>query len=322
MSFPITYAVKHKNKCVLSDSRSGGIFTALSDYYLENNGIVYGCALTEQFQATHIRAINKEQRDLMRGSKYVQSKMGDTFKSVRKDLDEEKMVFFSGTPCQVAGLRKYLGRDYRNLFCVDILCHGVPSPAVWEKYLAWQEKRAGDKIVKVDFRNKKDFGWRAHYETLWFHNGRKVSSRVYTAMFYKHSILRPCCYVCPFKSIKRVGDISIADYWGVEKAAPKFDDDKGVSLVLVNTEKGAELFEKVKDTLIWERTRIEDSMQNALREAYHEPKEREKFWSDFRTLPFKCIAVKYGNNGFLPRMRENYRRYKKRIAVKQRNGTN
>lgn len=220
---PTVYAVKHKNEKIRMESRSGGIFTALSDLILIECGIIYGCVLTENFTAVHIRAESIGERNRMRGSKYIQSKLGETFRSVRNDLDNGKKVLFSGTSCQVAGLRRFLGKKYDNLFCVDIVCHGVPSLVVWIKYLNWQEKQNQGKVIKVDFRNKKFFGWHDHIETLWFDNKRSISSYVFRNLFYGHTILRPSCYECPYKSVLHPGDITIADYWGIENAAPEFD---------------------------------------------------------------------------------------------------
>ena len=128
---PKVYAVKHKDEATRAASRSGGIFTALSDRALSDGGVVYGCILTDDFSAVHIRAENTEERNRMRESKYIQSKLGNTFKNVKLDLDTGKRVLFSGTSCQVAGLKRYLGKEYNNLFCVDIVCHGVPSKKVW-----------------------------------------------------------------------------------------------------------------------------------------------------------------------------------------------
>lgn len=127
---PKVYAVKHKDETTRAASRSGGIFTALSDLVLSNGGVVYGCVLTDDFDAVHIRADNAEERNRMRGSKYIQSKLGDIFRNVKADLDVRRNVLFSGTSCQVAGLKKYLGKEYDNLFCVDIVCHGVPSKKI------------------------------------------------------------------------------------------------------------------------------------------------------------------------------------------------
>ena len=155
---PKAFAVQHKDERVRAVSRSGGIFTALSDHVLEQGGVVYGCVLTEDFVAIHVRANSKHVRDRMRGSKYIQSRMNDTYKNVKNDLYTGSNILFSGTSCQVAGLKGYLGREYDNLLCIDIVCHGVPSPKVWKDYLTWQEAKHRSKVKIVDFRNKKDFG--------------------------------------------------------------------------------------------------------------------------------------------------------------------
>lgn len=310
---PKVYAVRHLNEEVRAASRSGGIFTALSDVVLAEKGVVYGCVLTEDFQAIHVRAEDAETRDRMRGSKYIQSRMGDTFLQVRKDLQEGRKVLFSGTPCQVAGLKSFLGKANDNLLCVDIVCHGVPSPAVWKKYLEWQEKRNKSKVTEVDFRNKQDFGWKSHIETLKMEKGISISSSVFRVLFYKHSILRPACYECPYKRIKRVGDITIGDYWGIEKAAPEMNDDRGVSLVLVNNDAGEAAFEQVKDLLLWKATRIEDSMQTPLRKSFDRPKEREMFWRDFASRDFEYVARKYGEFGSLAKIRRVLRGVKRRL---------
>ena len=308
---PKVYAVRHKDEDTRATSRSGGIFTALSDEVLEKHGVVYGCVLNENFDAVHVRAENTEDRNCMRGSKYIQSKLGDTFKNVKLDLERGKVVLFSGTSCQVAGLKAYLQKEYENLICVDIVCHGVPSTKVWHEYLNWQEKKNSSKITGVDFRNKKDFGWRAHMETLYFENNKVVSSGIFRSLFYGHNVLRPSCYECPYKSMMHPGDITIADYWGVEKAAPEFDDNKGVSLVLVNNEAGESVFDKVKDKLIWKETRIEDSLQLPLKAPFPKPETREQFWKDFETRDFAYIAKKHG--GQAPLWRKVARKLKRFI---------
>lgn len=178
----------------------------------------------------------------MRGSKYIQSKIGDTFRNVKSDLVAGHEIIFSGTSCQVAGLKQFLGKDYENLLCIDIVCHGVPSPKVWKAYLAWHERNNNSLIQSVDFRNKGKFGWRDHVETLTFLNLKSIDSKVFRSIFYGHAVLRPCCYECPYKSNRHPVDVTIADYWGIEKVAPEFDDNKGVSLVLVNNEYGDILF--------------------------------------------------------------------------------
>lgn len=313
---PKVYAVKHIDENIRAASRSGGIFTALSDLILADGGIVYGCALTEDFTAVHIRAENAAERNRMRGSKYIQSKLGDTFKNVQKDLEAGKSVLFSGTSCQVAGLKQFLGKEYSNLFCVDIVCHGVPSTAVWKNYLHWQEQKNHGKAAKVDFRNKRDFGWRDHVETIGFDNGKSTNSRVFRNLFYGHMILRPSCYECPYKSVMHPGDITIADYWGIEKAAPEFDDNKGVSLVLVNNEVGENALERVKGILVWKQTELKDSMQPPLKAPFPRPENREQFWNDFKNKPFEYVATKYGDYGMKNDIKTLFRKIKRQIKTK------
>lgn len=316
-TWPKTYAVKHKDLAARMASRSGGVFTAVSDLVLQDKGVVYGCILNEEFDAVHARAQTKEQRNKMRGSKYVQSMIGNTFLSVKKDLDQGRQVLFSGTSCQIAGLRAFLNNENQNLFCVDIVCHGVPSPKVWKKYLKWQEQRNHAVCSNVDFRNKQDYGWKAHIETLFFTdesgNEKKISSEVFKKLFYGHNILRPCCYKCPYKSIIHPGDITIADYWGIDKAAPGFNDDKGVSLILINNKQGFEMFQRIKDSVIYKGTEIKDSLQQPLIKPYDCPKEREKFWSDFFNKPFSKIARKYGAFGFRSRIRKIIKNGKRKV---------
>ena len=310
---PKVYAVKHKDEDTRAVSRSGGIFTALSDEVLEKHGVVYGCVLNENFDAVHVRADNTEDRNRMRGSKYIQSRLGDTFRNVKADLEEGRIVLFSGTSCQVAGLKAYLQKDYENLICVDIVCHGVPSTKVWDAYLSWQKEKNSSKITTVNFRNKKDFGWRAHMETLYFENNKVVSSGVFRTLFYGHNVLRPSCYECPYKSTMHPGDITIADYWGIENAAPEFDDNKGVSLVLVNNEAGEKILDEVKDKLIWRETRIEDSMQPPLKAPFPQPETREQFWKDFEIRDFSYITKKYGGAGFKNGMKRFLGKVKRKL---------
>lgn len=269
--------------------------------------------MTDDFNAVHICADSGDDRNRMRGSKYIQSKLGDTFKNVKADLDARRSVLFSGTSCQVAGLKKYLGKEYDNLFCVDIVCHGVPRKKVWNAYLRWQEQKNHSKVAGVNFRNKRDFGWRNHVETIVFKNGKSANSHVFKNLFYGHTVLRPSCYECPYKSVMHPGDITIADYWGIEKAVPEFDDNKGVSLVLVNNEAGEKAFEKVKENLVWKQTKLEDSLQLPLKAPFPKPKNREQFWSDFENRSFEYVAKKYGGIGLKNDIKKFLGRIKRKI---------
>ena len=311
------YAVKHKNDGIRCESRSGGVFTALSDVILSNKGVIYGCVLDKNLEVIHIRAETEGDRNRMRGSKYVQSKLGDTFKHIKNDLIDGRLVLFSGTSCQVAGLKSFLGKNYERLLCIDIVCYGVPSAKLLESYLQWQMKRNRKKITWVDFRNKKDFGWSDHVESLYTETGDKINSRVYTQLFCGLNGMRPSCYKCLWKSINHPGDITIGDYWGIDKAVPEFNDNKGVSLVFVNSEKGTKFFEQIEEDIIWKQTRIEKCMlQKPLVEPYEEPESRERFWKDFNNKDFEYIARKYTNYGIINKIKNKLSNLKYRIREK------
>ena len=309
-SVPYTYAVKHLNMDIRMESRSGGVFTALSDFILGKGGVIYGCALTEDFSAAHIRAEDADTRDLMRGSKYIQSDMGDIFIRIKDDLQNGREVLFSGTSCQVAGLSAFLGKDYENLFLVDIVCYGVPSPAVWHRYLRWQEKKSKSLVIGAEFRNKYSFGWKSHLESLYMINGKQVNSQIFKSLFYGHWILRPACFHCPYKDVIHPGNITIADYWGIDRIEPSFNDDKGVSLVMINDEKGLDFFDTVHHDLEIIETDVEKSLQPSLIAPFPEPDDREMFWNDYRKKSFETIAKKYAGYGDFNR----YKSYIKRAG--------
>ena len=169
---PLAYAARHKDMSELETSRSGAAFIAISDYILEQGGVVYGAGYADHFRVIHKRATCKEERNEFKGSKFVQSDMNTVFKQVKKDLRDGLMVLFSGTPCQTAGLNSFIGKKLRaNLFLVDVVCHGVPSPYMWRDYLTYLEQKQGSPIVWVNFRDKQMYGWGAHHETFKFKNG-------------------------------------------------------------------------------------------------------------------------------------------------------
>lgn len=311
MQEPQTYAAKHVNENTRKQSRSGGAFTAISDVFLREHGVVYGCVLTERLEAVHIRAEVAETRDLMRGSKYIQSNLQDVFRAVKEDLDAQRKVLFSGTPCQVAGLKSFLGKEDENLCCVDIVCHGVPSPKVWKANVTWLEKKYG-RCVSVDFRDKEKFGWADHVESYRMQrsNGeyKTIHSRVFTTMFYGHTILRPCCHVCPYKSIAHPGDLTLADFWAIDEALPGFNDNKGVSLIFVNHPRGARIFQQCEAELNVQPTQLDKSLRPSMLAPYPAPENRARFWYDFRRIPFRKLACRYGGYGYLNRVKKHLRR--------------
>lgn len=303
---PAAFAAKHKKEDIRAQSRSGGVFTAFSDVVLNQGGVVYGSVLDDKFTATHIRAESFNDRDRMRGSKYVQSTLGETFKQVKEDLIKDRKVLFSGTSCQIAGLHRFLGEEYKNLLCIDIVCHGVPSPQIWLDYLTWIGK--GREISSVDFRNKGKFGWAKHIESVYFSNGESSDSSVFKSLFMSNYILRPACYKCPYKDIMHPGDITIADFWGINKAAPDFDDDKGVSLILVNNQKGQVFFEQIQRQIEYRKVDLNDCIQPALVAPSTKPSNREEFWNDVANKDFGYIVKRYVNESITKKvMRKIYK---------------
>lgn len=293
---PLAYGARHKDMNEVETSRSGAAFIAISDYILEQGGVVYGAGYTDHFRVVHKRATTKEERDEFKGSKYVQSDMTGVFRQVKKDLRDGLTVLFSGTPCQTSGLNSYVGKRLReNLFLVDIVCHGVPSPYMWRDYIAYLEKKQGSPIVWVNFRDKQKYGWAAHHETFKFKNGGGKMS--FTYLFYKHIMFRKSCGNCHFTNIKRPSDITIADFWGWENTDSAFNaDNKGVSLVLLNTEKGRKLFDAVQDRMNTIPAELDKCLQPNMQHPSEMHPQSEKFFSDYTRKGFKYVMWRYGEN--------------------------
>ena len=303
LSQPDVYAARHKDMQEIETSRSGAAFIALSDWVIEHGGIVYGAGYTDHFRVVHKRAVSKEERNEFKGSKYVQSDLTGVFRQVKADLKAGLLVMFSGTPCQTAGLNSYVGKKLReNLYLVDIVCHGVPGPFIWRDYLAYLERKHGDKICWVNFRDKQLYGWTAHHESFKFVNGGGKMTFTYT--FYKHIMFRHSCGVCPYTNTRRPSDITLADFWGWEKTDPTFNaDDKGVSLVLINTEKGRKLFEAVKDNMNIIPVKLEDCLQPNLQHPSIIHPKRMDFERDYARKGFEYVMKKYGDMGWRYRVR-------------------
>lgn len=314
---PEIYAARHKDIHEIETSRSGAAFIAISNYILENGGIVYGVGYKEHFRVVHKRATTKEERDEFKGSKYVQSDLDGIFRQVKEDLKQGYTVLFSGTPCQTAGLNSYIGKKLReNLVLVDIVCHGVPSPYIWRDYLAYIEKKYKSKVVKVDFRDKSRIGWSGHIESFVLSNGKKIESNIYTYLFYQHIIFRHSCGKCYFTNVRRPSDITIADFWGWEKINKDFNkDNKGVSLVLVNTNKGRILFKEAGGILDFIHIKLEDCLQPNLVKPSPINKKRDVIEHEYKKYGFKYIYYRYGNAGLIYKFRQ-FKKYIKNLLRK------
>lgn len=247
-------------------SSSGGVFSLLARRVLEKGGVVYGAAYDENYRVCHIGVVDIKGLSRLRGAKYSQSFLGDTFGCVKADLDAGKAVLFSGTPCQVAGLRSYLGRDHSGLITVDLVCHGVPSPAAWKEYVKYRAETDASGVlpVRIDQRSKHT-GWsRYRYSNLFeYPKGERYSSMsgddLFMKLFVEDHINRVSCGDCHFKGSDRCSDITLGDLWGVWDFDPEMDDDGGTSLVLINSSVGREVFESVKSKLKYKVISEEDA---------------------------------------------------------------
>lgn len=251
---PVAYASQNSNEQVRSCSSSGGIFSLLAEEIISFGGIVVGCAMTEDCYAAEHKVISNES-DLqeIRGSKYLQSRSDLVYPMVKEALENGKQVLFSGTPCQVMGLNAYLSNvNTENLVTVDIICHGAPSPTVWEKYVKHWEKIKQSKVVSVQFRNKKK-GWRPYSLVLSFENGEEYSAvctnDLYCRGFVGDYFLRRSCYDCHAKGEYHSSDITLGDLWSIQHICAHMDDNRGTSLVLLNSTKGEALFSAIKRKL-------------------------------------------------------------------------
>jgi len=268
------------------ESQSGGGFTAFAEFVLAKKGVVYGASLEDDQVVRHRRVTQLKELVRLKGSKYVQSETERALRKIGADLSEKKTVLFSGTPCQVDGVIRLLsqkGIKTDNLYTCDLICHGTPSPAVFKDYLSYIQKGIGEEIEDFCFRDKRACGWHSHAESFCFtrKTKKKKYKTIYTSLFYKHLIHRPSCYCCPYASLSRVGDVTIGDFWGVEKILPKIDDNKGVSLVLVNTKKGYELLERVDTVIAKWPSSTHACLQPQLIYPPEMPINRDEFWREY-----------------------------------------
>lgn len=296
---PKCYAGYASDDIRLNRSSSGGAFAAFSNTVLKKDGYVSGVVFDEQFRACHIVSNDPSDIMRMRGAKYVQSNTGNVFRKIEQLLIQNKMVLFTGVSCQVAGLKSYLGKEYDNLICIDIICHGVPSPGIFQKYL----KEIGiDKIRDIQFRDKSHCGWRnsnLHIGLETKSINQSLNENSYTSAFLNGVINRQCCAECQFQKIPRQGDISIGDFWGIEYCDPELDDDKGISVILANSEKGEKFLEETrKGFLVLKEESLQDVVKknpNLISPSMPHPDRSKFFEYNKRFSVDKCVRkILYG----------------------------
>lgn len=278
-----TYAAIYNNNEIRENSSSGGIFSAIADKF----DVVYGVEMDEENNfAVYARKTNDISS--LRGSKYIQAKVGDCYKQVKEDLDDGKSVLFTGTACQVNGLHLFLGTEYANLFTIDVICHGAPTPKYWHKFI--EDK----KVQKINFRAK-DGGWENYTYGMKLNDTYiPFNKNKFMSLYIKDYAIRPSCYECVCKQNKK-SDITLGDFWGIEKIDPSMSDNKGTSVVLIRTHNGQELFDSLKDRLIWKEVTYEDGVKQNPSEykSSARPERRSEFFSDMEKLSFKDLYDKY-----------------------------
>ncbi len=294
-----TYIAKRKDPQAQMASQSGGAFAVIAEAVLQKGGVVYGAALDETLEAHHIRVTGLAELEKLKGSKYIPSRMEHTHAMIAEDLCAGHLVLFSGTPCQVAAVYRFLAARHiptENLYTVDLICHGTPSVLLWRDLLTYYEKKNDAKVKAVVFRDKTAGIWGSHTTTFRLENGNIFSSEDHKNLFYNNLALGESCYTCVFAQENRIGDISIGDAWGVEKENPEFYDKKGVSLVLFNTEKASQFIPALMQEMEAQEVQLSAYLQGPLREPSRPHREKKEFWRDYHTKPFSYMIRKYAKN--------------------------
>lgn len=304
------YAAINKDDSVRSKSSSGGVFHALSSYVVEQGGVVFGARFDDRWEVMHDYSETLEGIKPFMGSKYVQSRIGDSYSQAKRFLEDGRLVLFSGTPCQLGGLRAFLGKEHERLIQVDLVCHGVPSPKVWRSYL--KDYIEGE-IVSVSFRDKKE-GWKGVQNVTITTNTSVISEKQMVNPFYRgflrNAYLRSSCYNCQFRTYHRNSDITIADYWGVDKLCPEMFDNKGTSIVFAHTEKGKKCLDALTNAVLF----LPQTRENAVKHNHimdgENPKDikRKRFFRIFRWTSFKGAEFVIDKDAYVTRVLRKVRK--------------
>lgn len=290
------YAVKSRDD-IRIDSSSGGAFSIIALYVLSKGGHIYGASYNEKNEVKHIMIDNIDELNSLRGSKYVQSELGEVFNNIKFDLENQRICLFVGTPCQVAGLKSFLKKKYNNLITCDLICHGVPSREIFSKYLETVYKQYGA-IDCIKFRDKLVSN-KGYAVTVKSKNGKKISYssllQSFVELYSKNVMLRPSCYECEYANLERCGDFTIGDYWGCKTYYPDFDDGLGISLIITNTEKANLVWDKIKANCTYLKIKEEEALQNMLKRPSPKSSLYEKFWDDYNNNGYVYVARKYAN---------------------------
>lgn len=316
-NFPLAYACYNKDLNIRLQSTSGGIFTLIASYVIQQlEGVVFGAGFDSDYNVHHMWVDNVQDIEKLRGSKYSQSKVGDAFKDVYKFLNEGRSVLFTGTPCQVNGLKYFLNKEYNNLLCMDFVCHGVASRGIWKDYVSWLRKKGI--ITNIVFKNKTN-GWKKWYFMVEY-TDHKYSHRGgmnrFMRSYLRYCNIRPSCYECTFKGLRHNSELTISDCWGIGEQNLEINDDRGLSALLIQNERGANIFENIKSNIRYIKYPAQELMEGnwtAFKSVYPH-KDRQNFFALYAEKGGMMAINKY----FKPTIKNWLVYYKMRLQGKER----
>lgn len=296
---PKVYAAWSKSKDIRLDSTSGGLFSEFANKILEKQGYICGAIYNKEWKVEHLLTNDKNELKNIRSSKYLQSNINATFREIKDKLNENKKVLFCGSPCQVAGLKNYLNKQYDNLYTCDFICRGMNSPKIFKMYIEDLEEKYKSKVKKIKFKNK-TYGWHNFSTKIDFENGKKYIGNRYIDSFMVGylqytAFMRPACYECRFKGLPRKGDITLADFWGIEKINKDLDNDMGTSMILINSKKGQTLFDEIKQNIVCMEIDSEDVFNDNVC-TYKSPektKARELVFKNIDKMSYKDLSCNF-----------------------------
>lgn len=290
------YAAVNSDDAIRINSTSGGVFTLLAKAILKKGGVVFGAAFSPDFSVSHQYTETEEELARFRGAKYVQSDIGESYHQVRSFLENDRYVLFSGTPCQIAGLQSYLGKAYLKLICVDLICHGIPSPDVWQHYIDFRAKidNEGVRPERINLRSKST-GWQRY--SVEFQYSDRTYSKVYADDPYMYGYIkdlytRPSCFDCKFKGLQRNSDFTLGDYWGIEGQHPDMNDGMGTSLVLVHSQKADVIWDEITEKMQFREVDPEIAIQwnpMAVQSTPYQEK-RDEFFRRYQNEDFSKLV--------------------------------
>lgn len=313
-------AIRIKNDSLLERSSSGGAFIAIASYIIYKGGVVCGAKYTDDSVVIHSFAYTMEDIYDFMGSKYSQSDIRGIYEQIKKLLQSGRIVLFSGTPCQTHGLTLFLKKKYENLVTVDLVCHAVPSPKIFREYINFCSQILGKRIKSVDMRSKIPYGW-SHNFTYCFNleSGEKITEpegiERWGRLFFSKLIDRPSCHQCRYANLNRIGDLTIADFWDDDNKRPDIKSNKGTSLCLINSRKGLDIIENIKDSIqTWDIT-MDESIQPCLLYPTSAHKLRDRFWIDYEQKGFGFVYKKYFTDSLYFKLKQQIK-YKIKNMIK------